>query len=229
MDKTDADTELREIHRKLDLLVSDMEAQRRKQRELEELKNDLILIGRDAFQTAVLELEEVAPYFETKDLAHLLKRLLRNARNLVGLVDMIENVADFLEDAKPLSKHAFSEVLETLDSLDRKGYFDFIREAAEIVDTIVTSFSVEDVRLLRENITEIILTLKNLTQPEMLATVNNAVGFYRKMGVPIKQDVSYSDLLRQLRDPEVKRGLFFMLEFAKSIPRQNGSNSPAEN
>lgn len=229
METVEMSTELREIHAKLDLLISEMEAQKRRQRQMEELKDDLIVVGKDAFQTAVLELEEISPYFETSDLVYLMKRLLRNTRNLVKLVDMMENVADFIEDAKPLGKHAFAEILETLDSLDRKGYFEFIRETSEILDTIVTSCSVEDIRLLRENITEIMLTVKNLTQPEMLATVNNAVGFYRKMEIDVKKKVSYRDLLRQLRDPEVKRGIFFMLEFAKSMPVQNGRKSPVEN
>jgi uncharacterized protein YjgD (DUF1641 family) len=55
----------------------------------------------------------------------------------------------------------------------------------------------------------------------MLATVNNAVSFYRKMEIDVKKEVSYRDLFKQLQDPEVKRGLFFMLEFARSMPVQN--------
>lgn len=217
MEKKDVSQQLAEINQKLDLLVLQMEAQQRKQREFEELKEDLIHIGKDAFQTAVTELEEVAPHFETSDLVHLLKKLLRNTRNINRIIDQMESLGDFLSDAKGLSKNVFGELLETLDSMDRKGYFLFMQEAARIIDTVVTSFTVEDVKLLRENITSILLTVKNLTQPDMLSTMNNAVGFYKKMDIVVDHEVTYREILRELKDPEVKRGLVFMLEFVKSM------------
>ncbi len=215
--------ELADIREKLDFVVAQLQAQQRRQQERDELKHDVTLIGRDIFQTVVTELDEVAPYFDTRDLVHLLKKLLRNVRNLNRMMDQLESVMDFLDDAKPIQKEAFGQLLHKLDELDRKGYFDFFREASKIVDTIVTCFTVEDVRLLRENITSILLTVKNMTQPEMLGAMNNALGFYRKMDIEVEKDVTFREILRELKDPEVKRGLFFMLEFVKSMANTNGS------
>ncbi len=217
--------QIAEINQKLDVITAYIQEQQRRQREKEELKHDLIHIGKDVFQAAVTELEEVAPYFDTQDLLHLLKTLLRNVRNLNRLLDQMESVADFVEDAKPLSKEAFAELLHKLDKLDRKGYFDFMKETAKIIDTIVTSFSVEDVRLLRENITSILLTIKSMTQPEMLSTMDNALGFYRNMDIVVESDVSFRQILRELRKPEVKRGIVFLLEFIKSMANPNGSTT----
>ncbi|RMF63844.1 MAG: DUF1641 domain-containing protein [Calditrichaeota bacterium] len=222
MESKAMEKQLAEINRKLDFITEQMREQQRKQREMQELKHDLIHIGKDVFQAAVTELEEVAPYFDTQDLLHLLKKLLRNTRNLMQLIDQMESLADLFRDAKPLSKAAFSELLHTLDRLDRKGYFEFLKEVTKIVDTIVTSFSVEDVRLLRENITSILLTVKNMTQPEMLSTMDNALGFYRKMDIVVDQNVSYREIIRELRKPEVKRGIVFLLEFVKSMANPNG-------
>jgi uncharacterized protein YjgD (DUF1641 family) len=158
----------------------------------------------------------------------LLKKLLRNTRNLIKMMNQLENAVDFFEDAKPLGKMAFSELLETLNTMDRKGYFEFFKEATQIVDTIVTSFTVEDVRLLRDNITTILLTIKGLTQPDMLSSVNNALGFFKKMDIDVEKDISYRKIIKELRDPEVKRGLVFMLEFVKSMANPNGTNSLKE-
>jgi type I site-specific restriction endonuclease len=127
-----------------------------------------------------LELEEVSYHFDTADLLHLLKKLLRNTRNLSNMIDQVESVSDFLKDATPLGKQVVNQLMETLQELDRKGYFDFFRESIKILDTVVTTFSVEDVRLFRENVVSILLTLKNLTQPEMLSTVDNALRFFKK-------------------------------------------------
>jgi uncharacterized protein YjgD (DUF1641 family) len=236
MEKKELAKQVEEINQKLDLLTGYIQEQQRRQREFQELKEDLIFIGKDVFQTAVDELEEISPYFETRDLIFLLKKLLRNTRNLTRVMNQntrnltrvmnqLENIMDFMEDAKPLGKAAFNEVLEKLNEFDRKGYFEFFTEAAQIIDTIVTSFSVEDVRLLRENITSILLTVKGLTQPEMLTTVNNAIGFYKKMDIVVDKDISYRQIIKELRDPEVKRGLAFMLEFVKNMAAPNGKQT----
>jgi len=89
------------------------------------------------------------------------------------------------------------------------------------VDTVVTSFTVEDIRLLRENITSILLTVKNMTQPQMLSIIDNALGFFNKMDITVEKDVSYFQIMKELRNPEVKQGMIFMLEFIKSMAKPN--------
>lgn len=222
MQTTELEKQVAEINRKLDFITEQMREQQRKQREFEELKHDLMGVGKDAFQAAVTELEEVAPYFDTDDLLHLVKKLLRNTRNLTTMLEQVESTADFFRDAREPLKSAFTQILQTLDVMDRKGYFEFMKEAGKILDEIVTTFSVEDVRLLRENITHILMTVKNLTQPQMLTTMNNAVGFYQKMDIEVDHEISLRELLRSLKDPEVKRGLAFMMEFVKNMAKPNG-------
>ncbi len=217
--------QLADINQKLDFITATMAEYQRKQREMDELKNDLTLIARDVFDSAVTELNEVAPYFDTGDLVHLLKKLLRNTRNINRLLTQMESVEGLFQDLKPLGKQMFDQMLETLNEMDRKGYFEFMKEATKIVDTIVTSFSVEDVRLLRENITSILLTIKGITQPDMLQTVNSALQFFKKMDITIDRDISYGMLLKEIRDPEVKKGLLFMLEFVKSMAKPNNGKT----
>ncbi|RMF07401.1 MAG: hypothetical protein D6762_07595, partial [Candidatus Neomarinimicrobiota bacterium] len=53
------------IEEKLDLLLAEMEASRRQRREWEELKSDLSVIARDAFNTAITELDDVTPFLQT--------------------------------------------------------------------------------------------------------------------------------------------------------------------
>lgn len=223
MDSKEMEQQLRDIQEKLDFITAQMREQQRKDREMQELKDDLIHIGKDVFQSAVTELEEVAPYFDTQDLVFLVKKLLRNTRNLTHMMEQMESAADFFKDAKEPLKNAFMQLLETLDTLDQKGYFEFMQEAFKIVDEIVISFTVEDVKLLRENTTTILNTVKNITQPEMLGTVNNALSFFGKMDIEVEEDVSYAKIFKELRKPEVKRGLVFMLEFVKSMANPNGN------
>lgn len=221
METLELQKEIQSLHEKLDFLTEQMKRQQQQQREFKELKDDMALIGKDMFNAAVTELQDVAPYFDTGDIIHLVKRLLRNVRNLNKMLEHMESAQDLFNDLQPLGKQIYIEIMETLNELDRKGYFEFFSEAAKIVDTVVTSFSVEDVRLLRENITTILLTVKSMTQPEMLSSVNNALSFFGKMDIDIDQDIRMMDLFRRMRDPEVKKGMAFMLEFVKSMA-QNG-------
>jgi uncharacterized protein YjgD (DUF1641 family) len=154
-------------------------------------------------------------------LIHLSKKVLRNTKNLSRLLTQLESAEDLFNDLQPLGKQMFDQLLDTLNEFDQKGYFEFLRESAKIVDTVVTSFSVDDVRLLRENIASILLTVKNMTQPEMLGTIDNALGFFRKMDITVEKDISYFQIMKELRNPEVKQGIVFMLEFIKNMAKPN--------
>jgi uncharacterized protein YjgD (DUF1641 family) len=216
--------ELHEIHQKLDFISDQMREQQQKHREFQELKDDLSLIAKDIFDAAVEELEDVAPYFDSSDLTHLLKKLLRNTKTINRLLTQMESAEDLLADLQPLGKQVFDQLMNTFHELDQKGYFEFFNESLKIVDTVVTSFSVDDVRLLRQNITTILLTLKNMTQPEMLSTVDNALSFFKKMDISIDKKISYYQLFKELRNPETKRGIIFMIEFIKNMAKSdNGS------
>jgi len=216
--------ELSEIHQKLDFITDQMKEYQQRQREIKELKDDFSLIAKDVFDAAVEGLEDVAPYFDSKDLIHLLKKLLRNTKNLNRVLTQLESAEDLFSDLQPLGKQMFDQLLDTLNELDQKGYFEFFKESIKIVDTVITSFSVDDVRMLRENITPILLTVKGMTQPEMLTTVDNALGFFRKMDITVEKDVSYFQILKELKNPEVKKGMIFMLEFLKNMAKPNNGS-----
>ena len=68
------------LHQKLDHLTELLEAQRRHQEELDNLKQELIPIGNHMIKLSIAELAEVGDDFELEDLLLLLKRLLRDTR-----------------------------------------------------------------------------------------------------------------------------------------------------
>jgi len=60
-----------------------------------------------------------------------------------------------------------------------------------------------------------------MTQPEMLSTIDNALGFFRKMDITVEKDISYFQIMKELKNPEVKQGMIFMLEFIKNMAKPN--------
>ncbi|MEW6654074.1 MAG: DUF1641 domain-containing protein [Bacteroidota bacterium] len=221
MEENKLQVQINELNSKLDIILEEIELQRRHRREMEDLKDDLMRVGKDFYDTAVEELDQVHDHVNTKDILHFGKYMLRNVNTISKTIQQLESIKDFLKDASPLMREYIIDLMAALDEFDRKGYFEFFKESKNIADKIVTSFSKNDVQHLGDNIVTILNTVKNLTQPEMLHAVNNAVSVYKNLDVEVPKEVSYLKLLKELNTPEVKRGITFAIHFLKNISSQN--------
>jgi uncharacterized protein YjgD (DUF1641 family) len=216
-----------EINQKLDTILEEIELQKKHRRAMEDLKDDLYRVGKDLYETAIVELEEVHDHLNTGDILHLGKKLLRNVNNLSRAFDQMEGARDFLRDVSPLVRESILDLMKKLDEFDRKGYFQFAKEIQKAADNVVTSFTADDVKNLGDNIVTILNTIKNLTQPDMLHAINNAVSVYKNIDVKVDEKVSFFSLLKEMNSPEAKRGLAVGLKFLKNlaaIENQNNKN-----
>ena len=221
METNNMQNQINDINAKLDIILEEIDLQKRKRRQFEDLQDDLMRVGKDVYQTAVLEFEELHDHINTGDMMHLGKKLLRNVNNITKTFEQLESVKDFIHDFSPISRELAIDFMDKLDEFDRKGYFAFMKELGNVADNIVTSFSAEDVKMLGENVVSILNTVKNLTQPEMLQAVNNALSVYKNLDIEVEKEVSLISLVKELRTPEMKRGLAFAVQFLKSLADQN--------
>lgn len=196
-------------------LTEEAQAQQRRRQEWQELQNDLTPIASDIFRISVNELEEVESYVQLEDILRLFKRLLRNTHNLEQMLDQLESTMAMFQEISPLTQDAFLTLMNRLDEAERKGYFAFMRAGMGVMENIVTSFSEEDVRQLGDNIVLILQTVKEMTQPEIMSMVRDSVEVLREEEPP--QDVSLLTIVRQLNDPEVKRGLSKTLSVLRTV------------
>jgi uncharacterized protein YjgD (DUF1641 family) len=222
-----------ELNQKIDLLTTQVQflteqarIAERQREERAELMRDLTPIVNDGYRLAVEQLEEVEQYIDLNDLLRLLKRLLRNGNNVDKLLDQLESALDLVETVGPLSDQAFGKAVETLEQMERKGYFVFARGGLQIAENIVTSFGEEDVRLLGDNIVLILQTVKEMTQPETISFVRNTVEIIdREKNHPV--ETSLMALWRQMQDPNVRRGLAVSMRALRAIGAQ--MSTPAGN
>ncbi len=217
--------QLQSIDKKLDLITQELAVVRRQREELNELKDDLTLIAKDVFSTAIEELEDIAPFVQTGDFLHLLKKILQNTQNITMVMTKFESGLDFFADAKPVGKELFNDALEKLDEMDQKGYFLFVKELFNVADKIVGHFTVDDVKMLGDNVITILETVKSLTQPEMLGAINNAVGIYQNLDPKDTPEYSIWKVMRELNTPEMKRGIGFIITFLKKITAEQDINN----
>lgn len=221
MELKDIQLQLEEINSKLNFIMEEVELQKKHRLELQDFKEDIMRVIKDLYDTSLEELEQVHDYLKTGDILDFFKKSLRNINNLAKFLEQLENVRDFLKDFGPISKSLSKDLMNKLDEFDRKGYFEFMKEAKGIVDNIVTSFTVDDVKALGDNIVTILNTVKNLTQLDMLNAINNAVNVYKKLEIEIKEDVSLLRLIKELNTPETKKALFYSIQFLKKLSTLN--------
>lgn len=226
MDDKTMQTQIDEVNRKLDIVIEEIELQKQRRREMDDLKDDLMRVGNDLYATTVNELEEVSDYLQTGDVLHLGKKLLRNINTFNKMFDQLESAKDFIEDASPLFRESIIDFRAKMDEFDRKGYFRLMKEMENVIDNVVTSFTVEDVRTLGDNAVTILNTVKNLTQPDMLNAINNAVSVYTKLDIEIEENVSYFQLFKRMNTPEMRNGIAFGIKFLKSLAEQQYTNQP---
>ncbi len=225
MEAIDLQQQLAQIQSQQALILEELAIARRHRREMEELKEDLTGIAKDVFHTAVIELDDVAPFVQTGDFLKLVKKIIRNIHNINEVIHKFESLLDFFEDGKPIGKDLFQDLLYRLDELDRKGYFEFIAELFRVADNVVTHFGVEDVKLLGENIVSILETVKNLSQPDMLHSINNAVSIYKDLDTQQIEEYTIWRALKELRTPEMKKGIGFIMTFLKNLSRYQNNTT----
>lgn len=221
------DQTLQELNQKIDALTAQVavltelaQAAERGRQEREELFETMMPIAKDVMRIASDELEEVQAYVELPDLLRLLKKVLRNGPRFEMLLDQVEPLTDLLDVIGPIPREGMDKATELLSELEHKGYFAFSRSGLRMLDTIVTSFTEEDVDRLGDNIVLILNTVKDMTQPEIMGFVRNTFRVAeREVEKPV--NTSLGSIVGQINDPAVRRGLVLTLRVLKVIGEQS--------
>jgi len=82
--------------------------------------------------------------------------------------------------------------------------------------------------MLADNIVVILDTIKNLTQPQMLRSMDNAVRVFSKIEMDDIPSYSIFGVMRELNKPEMKKALGFFVTFMKNLSK-NQNDKPSKN
>lgn len=221
MTENNMQTQIDDINRKLDLVLLYVNEQRLKRVMVEDLVADLSIVGTDMFRNAVYELDNQGIELDVDQLKIMFFKLIKNIGNFNKVLEMFESLTDFLADAGPIAREVTIDLIKKLHEFEKKGYFEFFKELFRVMDNIVENYSQEDVRLLSDNIVTILDTIKNLTQPEMLMAMNNAINVFKNVDTTDIKEYSVWKVLREMNSPEMKRGIGFMMAFIKNLSKEN--------
>ncbi len=204
------------LHQKVDRLTELLEAQERRQQEIEDFKDDVLPLVTHAMTLTIEELDDIGAAFRMEDLLYLAKRLLRDTTMFIKLIDQLETVVALSEEAELLGKQVFSNIVDTMGTLEKEGYFAFMRGTYHVLDGVVHAFDEDDLKALGDT-----------TIPMMKGAVD---AFADDSAVNDRVSLFY--LARQMGDPQVRRGMARMLNLVRAMgelpPAGSSSNTKAE-
>jgi uncharacterized protein YjgD (DUF1641 family) len=144
-------------------------------------------------------------------LADIGAQLNRVERVVDDLGRRMESFDDLKEDLVPITHGAIQIAYRRLHELEENGTLGFVRESVKVAETVATSFTPDDVRLLGQNVVSILNTVRNLTQPQMLGVADRAATALKS------EPEERFGLIRSMRDPEIRRGMALLFAVLREL------------
>ena len=220
MADTSIQQQVDELNRKVDLMLEIMSRQSQQSEAMQDLVEDLSIVGKDAFQTAVDELAIQNIRVDGEDIKYLVFKFLRNIKTFGELMDTLESVMDFLHDVGPIVKDAGIAATNSLGKLESEGYIAYMKQLVNLAGEFKNAVTEEDIIRLKENLPTIGAAIRNVTQPHVLAEVQHITEVLATMRMDDKADnKSLFKLMREMNKPEVRKSLSFMLRMLSEISK----------
>ncbi len=215
----DIQTQINELNTKVDVILDYVNQQRLRSVAVEDLISDVSIIGKDMYDSVVTELETQAVEIDPEELRILGIKLIKNIKNFNKVLNIFESANDLAMDAGPIVNEMIIDFTKKINEFEKKGYFEFFSESGKILDNIVTHFSPEDVKLLADNIVNIMETVKSLTQPGLMNMLNKTVNVYDRIESDTIPEYSMWKLFREMQKPEMKRSIGFLVTLLKDMSK----------
>jgi len=230
-DRLDAlESKIDRLTEQMAMLTVEAEHRRRQREAFDDLTGDLARVSEGAMDVAVRELDSLSQTADLADTVKLLRRFVEVAPTLERALVGLSAVAELVDDAAPLGSDVMAMVTERLDAVERKGYFRFATAALGVADQVVTNFDEHDVEQLGENVVAILEALREVTQPEMLVFLSRMIDAVHAEQVAVDMEPaeppSLWALARQVRDPDVRRGMARALHTLRAVSVETGAQAP---
>lgn len=182
-----------------------------------ELREELAPRVNEAVQALIVELADVEADFQLEDLIFLIKKMMRNIRNLNFVLDQMKNLIDFALTAEPLLKASVPQVIAYLDELEQQGVLRLLGTSIEVLRRVGAAYSPDDLQRVAEGLVRLAGILKKLTAPEALDLLDRSADLPSRVNVAGAQAIGPWGMLRGMGDPQVQQGLGVLLELTRGL------------
>lgn len=209
-----------DINRKLDLILDEIAIQRQNREAVNDLVDDLAVVGKDAFKNMVNELDSTGIELDSEALRCLILRLIRNIHSLGMVLETLESITDLLKDLSPVIKQIGLDGVQKFHEIEQKGYVEIANQVGKSMDTILSRYSIDEIKNLSDNLVGIFDTLSAIGDPKVLNKINSTVVALKEIDTENIEEYSIWRLMRQLNKPEVRKSIGFIMALLQNISNQ---------
>jgi uncharacterized protein YjgD (DUF1641 family) len=211
--------QIRDINRKLDLILDETSIQRQNREAVNDLVDDVAVIGKDAFKQMVTQLDDAGIELDSEALRCLIIRLIRNIRSMGMVLEILESFTDLAKDLTPIIKQIGLDGVQKFHELEQKGYFEILNQLGITMDSLLSRYSKEDLQRLSENLIPVADTLVNIADPNLMNKINAASTALKDINPEDIEEYSLWRLMRQMNKPEVRKSFGFIMAFLQNISK----------
>ncbi len=195
MSENNIQQQIDQMNGKLDLLLHHVSEQRSKSETVEDLISDLSIIGKDVYDSTVEELDNRQVEIDPAELTELGISFLRNIKSFIAMMNTFESMIDLTKEVGPIANEVIIDISKKLGEFEEKGYFEFFKDAMLVMEKII--------------------------QTDVMKSANNVVGVYSSMQDKEIPDYSMWQLFKEMKSPEMRKTMGFMVTFMKGLSQAN--------
>jgi uncharacterized protein YjgD (DUF1641 family) len=216
------------ILQKLDALQEEVRELRSSQKTYQELFDDMNPLLRQAFQVMLKEMSYLEDAFQIEDLYLLLKRGIRNVRNLAYMLDQLENMVELWRTMEPMMKSTVHNLIRYLGTLEVKGVFRTYEAMIQVRGKVAEQYGPDDIAAMGDSFVQLLGLLKKLSDPDTMALLDKLTDLPGKLKLEEAKPVGPVGMLMAMGSTEVKESLGVLLQLTKALASLKGaSDAPA--
>jgi uncharacterized protein YjgD (DUF1641 family) len=188
----------------------------------DELVEDLNPLIKSGFQLLLKELGKIESGFALEDFFVLVKRFLRNMKNLAEALDMLENMIELWDTVEPMAKSMVHNTIFYLGTLEQKGVFRTYEAMLDVRAKVAAHYGAEDIEAMGDTFVQLLGTLKKMSNPEFMALLDKLMDIPGAVDFSKARPVGPMGMFSALNDPKIKEGLGVALELTKALGALKG-------
>lgn len=147
--------------------------------------------------------------------SRLLARLDTIEAKLDYVVERQAFVEDMVREMTPVVREAMTAMAGNLQTWEDRGWFAMGKELVHLFDTLAQAYGPDDVHELSGHVVQIVDTVRNLTQPEVLDLANEATEVLHRADEV--QPVGPWGMAKAAGDKDVQRGMAVAVEILRHL------------
>ncbi len=165
---------------------------------------------------------QTTPEFEER----LFARLDAIETKLDYVVERQEYVEDLIREMTPVLREAMTSMAGEMQTWEARGWFAMGKEMVGLFDRLANAYGPDDVREFSEVVVQIVDTVRNVAQPDVLDFANDATDVLHHADEV--EPVGPLGMAKAASDADVRRGMAVALQFLRQLGQVSGNHEGRE-